>query len=454
MAINRLGSGTAWLFGPTMRGPMSKSVQILDLNAFSRSSGRFDPKSAVGRRLANFGAASVLFYREPIEMVSARGAWITASDGTRYLDFYNNVPSVGHCHPKVVEAIASQAAKLNINTRYLCEVVDRYLEKLKSTLPATLSNVVMTCSGSEANDLALRIAVKATGSTGFVVTENAYHGNTRYVTDISPAAHKTAALPDHVVAIPPPELSSDGSDAFRASLAGAIAELNRRGYALAAFICDTILSSDGVYSDPAAFLRPAVVEARRAGGLFIADEVQPGFARTGEAFWGFERHYVTPDIVTMGKPMGNGYPMAAMATQPHLLEAFSEDVGYFNTFGGNPVAAAAGLAVLEVIREEGLQNNARRVGAYLKQRLQHAARSTGRISDIRGVGLFLGIDIRGDKQSAVATTSNIINQLKDKGILVSATGRWAATLKIRPPLNLTMEETDLFVDALESALAQ
>ena len=432
---------------------MTDSVQILALNAFDSASSTIERSSLLGRRLANFGAASVLFYREPIEMISASGSWIMAADGGRYLDFYNNVPSVGHCHPKVVAAVAAQMAKLNINTRYLSAVVEDYLERLKSTLPAALSNVVLTCSGSEANDLALRIAAKASGGTGFVVTENAYHGNTRYVTEISPAAAKTAPLPDYVATIPAPSESGAVGEMFAKTLRNAISTLESRGHKFAGFICDSIFSSDGIFSNPAGFLKPAVLETRESGGLFIADEVQPGFARSGEAFWGFARHEITPDIVTMGKPIGNGFPMAGVATRPDLLERFCEDVGYFNTFGGNPVAAAAGSAVLDVIRDEGLQENALRIGQYLKERLNDLAQSHEGVGAVRGAGLFLGVDIcRNGKPDAVAT-SGIINRLKERGVLIGAAGRSANTLKLRPPLSLTMQEADIFADTLDAALS-
>ncbi|MBS0232207.1 MAG: aspartate aminotransferase family protein [Proteobacteria bacterium] len=432
---------------------MTDSVQILELNAFHSASAPTDPSSHLSRRLKNFGAASVLFYREPIEMVSASGSWIMAADGRRYLDFYNNVPSVGHCHPRIVAAVASQMSKININTRYLCAVVDDYLDRLKNTLPRSLSNVIMTCSGSEANDLALRIAAKASGGTGFVVTENAYHGNTRYVTEISPAAQKTAVRPNCVATIPAPSEGGSVGEEFAKNLRTAIRMLESRQQKFAGFICDSIFSSDGIFSDPAGFLKLAVTETRKAEGVFIADEVQPGFARSGESFWGFERHGITPDIVTMGKPMGNGFPMAAMATRPDLLERFCEDIGYFNTFGGNPVAAAAGLAVLDVIEEEGLQQNALRIGKYLKERLAEAARSRVLIGAVRGAGLFLGVDICRDGKPDAATTSNVINRLRDNGILVGAAGRTASTLKLRPPLCLTTTEADIFVDALDDALS-
>ncbi len=443
---------------------MSAKVRpILDMNAFDAGSPAADSAPLLQRRLANFGAAAVLFYREPIEMVRARGAWMEAADGTRYLDFYNNVPSVGHCHPRVVEAVSRQVAELNIHTRYLHEGVDRYVEALKATLPPDLANIALACSGSEANDLAMRVAMAVTGNTGFIVTETAYHGNTAAVTEISPSALKRRAPVDHVALVPAPGRDAYGEDiagGFAGAVAAAIAGLQARGYGLAAFICDSIFSSDGVFADPSGFLAPAVDAARQAGGLYIADEVQPGFARTGAAFWGFARHGVAPDIVTMGKPMGNGFPMAGMATRPELLARFCEDIGYFNTFAGNPVAAAAGLAVLEAIAADGLQANAAVVGDRLLSRLRALAATEPRIGEVRGAGLFLGIDLvrpeagaNGAAEPDPALASALINGLRDRHILIGAAGRYGHTLKVRPPLCLTAGEADLFVDALADALA-
>ena len=431
--------------------------QILDMNRFDASQAGTTPP-AVARRLSNLGAASVLFYRDPIEMVSASGAWMTASDGRKYLDFYNNVPSVGHCHPEVVRAAADQMAKLNISTRYMVEVVDAYLEALKAKLPATLSNVAMTCSGSEANDLALRVARKVTGGTGVIVTENAYYGNTAFVTDVSPSAFKRGSLPAHVVAIPTPSVENYGADiaeGFAASLQAAIAELEKRGLKPAALIVDSIFSSDGIFADPPGFLRPAVQAIRAVGGLFIADEVQPGFARTGDEFWGFARHGVEPDIVTMGKPMGNGFPMAGMAARPDHLAMFCADVGYFNTFGGNPVAAAAGAAVLRVIEVEGLQENARNTGKYLCDRLSALAQADARIAAVRGAGLFIGVDLCDPAQGMAPDPDfavQVIDGFRTRGILIGAAGRYGATLKVRPPLCLSRDEADQFADALADIL--
>lgn len=325
---------------------MATPRAILDMNAFSGDAGD-DPLLA--RRLANMGPAAVLFYDRPVEMVRGEGAWMFDRDGAPYLDFYNNVPSIGHCHPAVTEAVSAQIGTLNINSRYLVEVVDRYLERLKATLPPDLSNVVLTCSGSEANDLAMRIAETATGARGFVVTQTAYHGNTAATTRISPSAWKRGGGSPRVRAVPAPDASAHGDDlaaGFARAVAAAAEELDSAGHGFAGLICDTIFSSDGVHADPPGFLLAAAKATRAAGGLLIADEVQPGFARTG-TMWGFERHGLEPDMVTMGKPMGNGFPMAGIATRPDLLARFVQEFGYFKTFGANPVAAAAGNAVLE-----------------------------------------------------------------------------------------------------------
>ena len=435
-------------------------MQILDMNAFDHSAPADDgADDLLSRRRRNVGPISVLFYREPIEMVRGEGVWMEAADGRRYLDFYNNVPSVGHCHPKVVKAIAEQAAILNINTRYLNERVESYLEALKATLPDALGNVALCCTGSEANDLAMRVAKAANGGSGFIVTEAAYHGNTSAVTEISPSALKRRSPPDYVKVIAPPSQRAYGNDVaggFANAVEAAAAELKAQGTPLAAFICDSIFSSDGVYADPAGYLAPAVEAARHAGGLFIGDEVQPGFGRTG-VMWGFERHGVTPDIVTMGKPMGNGFPMAGMATRSDLLERFVEDIGYFNTFGGNPVAAAAGAAVLEVLEEDDLLANAQSVGAYLLTQAQSLSARHSVLKEARGAGLFLGIELCRDgdwAQPDTPTTIRTIDALRDRGVLIGAAGRYGNILKVRPPLRLTREEADQFVSALDDALGE
>lgn len=431
---------------------------ILDMNAFQANVGGH--KERVKRRLDNTGAGSVLFYQDPIEMVSAKGCWVTAADGKRYLDFYNNVPTLGHCHPNVVKAVSEQIATLNIHTRYLVDIVDDYIEALKSTLPASLSNVAMTCSGSEANDLALRLAKKASGGTGFIVTEEAYHGNTSAVTEVSPSIIKKGGLPKHIVTIAPPSKQAYGDNialGFAAAVRKAIATLELRGVKVAALLVDSVFSSDGIFIEPKGVLKQAVEAVREAGGVFICDEVQPGFARLGEAFWGFEYHGVEPDIVTMGKPMGNGFPMAAVATRPAYLASFCEEIGYFNTFGGNPLAAAAGLAVLNTIQAENLQKNASEMGQYLKTQLQTLAEAHPCLADVRGLGLFIGVDIckegSANKQPDPEKTREIINSLRESGVLAGAAGKYGATIKLRPPLSLKREEADVFLAALAEALS-
>ncbi len=433
----------------------------LALNAFDgakRTAMDAATRALLNRRKRNFGAASVLFYRAPLNIVRAEGVWMIAADGRRYLDAYNNVPSVGHSHKRVAEAIAAQSTAVNTSTRYLNDIIETYAERLKATLPKSLSNVVLTCSGSEANDLALRLAAQASGGQGFVVTETAYHGNTLAVTDISPSARKPGTSVRHVKTVPAPGRAAYGADiagGFAKAVNKAIAVLKRDGLRPAALICDTIFSSDGVFADPPGFMAQAVAAMRAAGGLFIADEVQPGFGRTGERFWGFARHRLTPDIVTMGKPMGNGYPMAGLATRPALLAAYCAEVGYFNTFAGNPVAAAAGLVVLDVIRDEGLQANARTIGADLRARLAALAQRHAVIGEVRGAGLFIGVEFSHDGDLArpdPETASRVIDGMRERGVLIGAAGRYGNILKIRPPLCFAEAHVDFFVKALAQVL--
>ena len=350
---------------------MQQEREILALNAFDQSRASAmgaELGESVQRRLRSFGKASVLFYQEPIRMERAEGVYMFDVEGRRYLDLYNNVPSVGHSHPRVVEAIRRQVGVLNTHTRYLNGVVDAYAERLLATFPSEIDHLVLTCTGSEANDLALRIAKVATGRAGFIVTETAYHGNTTAVTDVSPSSRPGQPLPSHVRVVPAPEMFrnpvGDPGRRFVDSVAAAITDLERSGVGFAGLLVDTIFSSDGVYAEPAGFLAPTIKLVHERRGLFIADEVQPGFGRTGAAMWGFARHGVVPDIVTMGKPMGNGFPMGGVALRAPLLDCFAAEVKYFNTFGGNPVAAAAGLAVLDVI--EGSEE--RRVGKECRSR--------------------------------------------------------------------------------------
>jgi 4-aminobutyrate aminotransferase-like enzyme len=441
---------------------MANTKQILALNRFDARHAEglnAEIASLVARRQATFGASSVLVYQRPIRMVRAEGIWMFDADGRRYLDVYNNVASVGHCHPRVVEAIAKQAATLNTNTRYLYDNVHDYAERLLKTFPARLSNIVFTCTGSESNDFALRLTKSFTGGAGFIVTETAYHGNTEAVTEVSPSSFKTRSVPPHVRTVPAPDVyrhpTNDVGARFAEDVAKAVADLERNGVKFGGLLVDSIFSSDGIYADPAGFLKRAVDVVHQAGGLFISDEVQPGFGRTGTAMWGFQRHSVEPDIVTMGKPMGNGFPVGGVVTRPEILEAFCETTGYFNTFGGNPVAAAAGLAVLEVIEDEGLVENANKIGGYFRAGLRDIAVRHPSIGDVRGAGLFIGIEfsLPGTTDPDVAAASYAINALKERGVLIGAAGAYGNVLKVRPPLCFSRDNADLFLETLDAVLS-
>ncbi len=442
---------------------MSGTKQILALNRFGGGdtagfNARLQERLAL--RQATFGAASVLFYEQPIEMVRGNGVYLYDATGNQYLDMYNNVPSVGHCHPHVVSAIAAQAARLNVHTRYLSQPVEDYAVRLLSHFPAPLTNLAMTCTGSESNDLAMRIATAVTGARGFIVTRSAYHGNTAAVTAISPSslssASSTSAAP-HVRIIPAPAaapaVGGDVANLFAQSVSAAIADLQAAGIGFAGLVVDSIFSSDGIFADPAGFLAPTLALVHGAGGLFIADEVQPGFGRTG-VMWGFERHGITPDIVTLGKPMGNGFPMGGVITRPEFLARFCQETGYFNTFGGNPVAAAAGDAVLDVIAEEGLIENAASTGALLKQGLEELQGEFACIGGVRGAGLFIGLDFNDSATGAPdqPMASRVINALKENFILIGAAGLYGHTLKIRPPLCFTPNHAGQFVETLRQVL--
>jgi 4-aminobutyrate aminotransferase-like enzyme len=467
---------------PVKAGFAVDSKTILDLNAFDLHGARDlgdELEARVQRRAHAFGAASVLFYEKPLEFVRGEGCRLYDAAGVAYLDAYNNVPSVGHAHPRVVEATSRQLSRLNIHNRYLHEGVVRYAERILAGFPAALSNITFTCTGSESNDLALRMAACVTGARGVIVTDAAYHGNTHLVTGVSPTMLKQGTVPPlEVRAIAAPDwrgmrgvagaAAEPGaarvawaSQEFAARVQAAIGELQGSGIGLSALIVDSIFSSDGVFAEPAGFLRGAVDAVHRAGGLFIADEVQCGFGRLGDSLWGFDRHGVQPDVVTLGKPMGNGYPVGGVVTRPDILSAFCARYGYFNTFGGSPVAAAAGLAVLEVIEEEGLIENARRVGDHLRRRLLELSARHAQLGDVRGAGLYVGVDVVAGAEQvgeghepvpAPVLAQTLINELRERRVLIGAAGKLGHVLKIRPPLCFSIADADLLADALDDVL--
>jgi 4-aminobutyrate aminotransferase-like enzyme len=414
-----------------------------------------DAQRLLERRARLLGPAYRLFYAQPVHVVRADGVWLYGPHGEAYLDAYNNVACVGHCHPRIVEALARQAARLNIHTRYLTDGILDYAQRLLASLPPEIASIMFTCSGSEANDLALQVAKAATGGEGVIVTQNAYHGVTELTAALSPSLGASVPVGTAVRLVPAPDGSARAGAIFAANVEAAIAELRSDGIAPAALLLDTLFASDGLRVDPAGFLGTAVAAIHRAGGVFIADEVQAGFGRTGEGMWGFAWHDVVPDIVTMGKPMGAGHPMAAMAARPDLLAAFGRQARYFNTFGGNPVSCAVGMAVLDILEEEGLIANARRVGTLLRAGLEALAARHDALAAVRGIGLFLCADIvDAYGRPSPDRTAAIVNGLRERRVLISATGRLGDSLKIRPPLVFSPEHVGFLIDALDSVLRQ
>ena len=416
------------------------------------------------RRERLLGPGFPLFYDEPVHVVRGEGVWLFDTEGRRYLDAYNNVAHVGHCHPHVLEALIRQAGILNTHTRYLHEVILDYAERLCATFDESLSVARFACTGTEANELALRIARAVTGGTGVIVTRHCYHGNSTAIAELSAKYAGADGPPDHVRTIPAPDSYRplDGlegealADAYADRVAQAIESMNERGIRLAALMVDSIFSGEGLPDVPSGFLAKAVALTRAAGGIFIADEVQPGFGRTGHHMWGYASHRVVPDIATMGKPMGNGHPLAGLVTSDELIREFGESVSYFNTFGGNPVSCAVGIAVLEVLEREGLVENARIVGDYARQGLERLAKKHDLIGDVRGAGFFFGAELvqdRTSKEPAREEIRRVVNRMRERGVLIGDTGMYDNVLKIRPPMPFSRNEADLLLSTLDDVLS-
>jgi 4-aminobutyrate aminotransferase-like enzyme len=356
------------------------------------------------------------------------------ADGTRLLDAYNNVPVVGHCHPRVTEAVVRQTRRLNTHARYLYEPLIELGERLVASMPAGagLDTVLLVNSGSEANELAWRIALAATGNRGAIVTDHAYHGVTTAIADLSPEEWPPGHRPEHVETVAPPA----------AGLAEAIDRLDTRGPGLAATFLDTAFTSDGVLVPAAAELQAVVEQTHAAGGVFVADEVQAGHGRLGGELWAFARYGLMPDVVTLGKPMGNGYPVAAVVARGELVERLAAQTSVFSTFGGNPVAAQAALAVLDVLEDEKLVERAARVGDGLRRSLE-----TLGAGEVRGAGLLLGVELESATHAEAA-----VNGMRERGVLIGRTGRDGNVLKIRPPLVFGDEHSELLAAALSDVL--
>jgi 4-aminobutyrate aminotransferase-like enzyme len=411
------------------------------------------------RRRRALAPAYELFYEKPAHLVRGEGVWLFDANGRRYLDCYNNVPSVGHCHPRVVEAIATQAGLLNTHMG----------ERLGAKLSGKLSACWFVCTGTEANDLATQIARTVTGRTGMVVSEGSYHGNSDLVRKLSTASYPAKDRPEWLAAAEAPDTyrgpfragSEAGGDEviaerYAASVAEGVEDLAARGYRPAAMLVDSSWDDNGLLIPPTGYLARAASIVRAAGGLFIADEVQAGYCRLGDTWWGHERYDVIPDIVVLGKPMGGGHPVAAVVSTPEIAAAFGERIDYFNTFGGNPVSAAAALAVLDVIDAEGLHENAREVGRHLEQGLAALASDHEIIGHVQGSGLFWGIDLVSDRESRRpidrAEAKHLVTAIRRAGVLMGLTGSHGNVLKLRPPLPFSRDNADHALEVVDACL--
>lgn len=451
---------------------MSKDTTILPKGYRGDMANGFNPRDAdhlssedaahVARRQRLLGPAYRLFYKSPVEISRAKGVYLYDRHGNEYLDAYNNVVSLGHSHPRVVEAIQKQLEILCTHTRYMQEPLLEYAEALINTFGGTLGQTgcaMFTCTGSEANDLALRIARHHTGKTGVIVTAEAYHGNSGAVAAISPSLGKKSALDPFVRTVAAPDSYRLPVEEIGRKMAEEvsrqIADIEWHGGGLAAFIADSVFSSDGLYVDPTDVLAPVAEVVRKAGGLFIADEVQSGFGRTGTQLWGHARHKVDPDIVTLGKPMGNGYPVAGLVVRSELVAEFGSSMRYFNTFGGNSVAIAAAKAVLDTILDEGLMDNAVKVGGEILDGLRGLQNKYECVGDVRGAGLYFAVELVKDRDGKAPDMDRAlaaVNALRNRRILISATGADAHILKIRPPLVFTSSDAERLLEGVDAAL--
>jgi 4-aminobutyrate aminotransferase-like enzyme len=414
------------------------------------------------RRERLLGPNVRVFYDEPLQLVRGKSVWVYDADGRKYLDCYNNVPHVGHCHPHVVEAICKQAATLNTHTRYLHEGILNYVERLTATFAANITSAIMVCTGSEANDVALRMAQAVTGKTGIIASNHTYHGNTSAVSQLSTTKPPIGGFGGHIRHVTAPDSyrptggdAASHAKAFADEVEQACQSLIASGHGVSGMIICPAFVNEGFPDLPAGFLDDAIAAVRNAGGVIIADEVQPGFGRIGTHFWGHQKAGFTPDIVTMGKPMGNGHPISAVATSLDIMGSFRNAFGYFNTFGGNPVSCAAANAVLDVIETEQLQKNAETTGNYTRQGLKKLAEKHCIIGDVRGSGLAIGAELvldRNTKKPARAEADRIINLMRQRGVLMGANGIAYNVLKIRPPLPFGTTEADIMLATLDQCL--
>lgn len=417
------------------------------------------------RRTRLLGSGLALYYDAPFHPVRGEGVWLFDERGKRYLDAYNNVPHVGHCNPEVVKAMCAQAATLNTNTRYLYESILDYADRLAETTSGVMDVCAFTCTGSEANDLAWRLARSLNGNDGVITTQHGYHGNTTFLDSIDGSTIKTSVRkPDWYAAIPAPTralqslLESEGRT--YAELVGrSIETLNRSGHRLCAVYLDCTFCSDGMHFPDNGYLNDAMTLIKATGALIIADEVQAGLGRLGNAFWAWQKVGITPDIITSGKPMGNGHPVGAVITRGEILREFQRVDRYFNTYAGNPVSCAAGLAVLDILERDRLPAQAERCGDRLKRLLRDLAAKHPLVGEVRGSGYLLGVEIVNPRDRSIPAGEEakwILNELRRRGVLVGRTGpnrQSPNVLKIRPPMIFDDTHVEQFVAALDDTLA-
>ena len=410
----------------------------------------------MARREAVLGPNVPTFFENPVHLVKGEGVWVWDADGRKYLDCYNNVPHVGHCHPNVVAAIAAQAAILNTHTRYLHDGIIDYAERLTAKFQPQLNQLIMVCSGSEANDIALRMAQAMTGKTGIISTDNTYHGNTMAVSQLSsrkPPIGGYAANIRHVTApdtLRPVGGSTAGqAEAFAREIQIAIDDLEASGHGFSGFLFCPTFANEGLPNLPQDFMQPAAKVIHAAGGILIADEVQPGFGRSGDTWWGYDWLGLSPDVVTLGKPMANGHPVAAVVARAEVMAAFRNAFGYFNTFGGNPVSCSAAAATLDVIENENLVANAKTIGAEFLQNLQCLDHTS--IANTRGRGLFIALELETDGVADEALAAHVVEYARNNGMLMGRTGRNRNVLKLRPPMPFSAENATLATEILNRA---
>lgn len=416
------------------------------------------------RRDRALGAGAPLFYNAPLHIVRGEGVYLFDPDGRRYVDMYNNVPCVGHANPHVTEAMARQQGTLNVHSRYLHEGIVGFAERLAALHGPSIESVIFSCSGTEANEVALRMARLATGKTGIVCTNATYHGNSEAVAKLNRIGNGSNAAGD-VRAIPFPEMlrplvpgasEADLVEAYLDRLRQAIRSLEDDGAGFAGLIVCSIFANEGLPDVPTGFMPRAAEIVRAAGGVLIADEVQAGYCRTG-TWWGYDVTGFTPDIVVTGKPMGNGLPLAATAASRALVEGFRGATRYFNTFASSPLQAAVGMAVIDVIERDGLRENVATVGAFLKAGLARRKDRFASVADVRGHGLFIGVEIvksDADRTPDTDRAVEVINILKDKGFLTSNAGAYRNVVKIRPPLVFEQRHAEEFLVAFDETMAE